>query len=704
MKKQFHRKTLNKAVLSLLLCLSVTVTACGVGGDKGSGQTQEEQIESQAAASAGQSDGTQNAEQAADQSTEAQKVSEKDDYYQAVNGALIDSWEIEPDKSSKSWFGILNDQVEERMAELIKSVSEETDLEQGSDESNIRALYLTGLDQTGRNEGGFGESLSAFFDQVDAAESIDQLMRVSMQFCRDYGIYSLFGISIGSDYEDSSVKTLVANAGDPGLSKEIWFSEDEANQKAVSLFEELLRKLCVIQGYSETEAEEVTDNTVQIMKSLAEKSLSQSEFYDPEKTYNVYTVSELEELFGGKISSEMIQEIYGVNGEDPVIVSEVELARQMASFLTEENLPMLKGYVKLCAHRDLGAYMDMDSYDALNTYNMEASGMEESRPFEEVLISDVQGLLGFQCGRMYCEQNYSEETTAEVKEIISQVISVFHQRIDELDWMSDATKAEAKNKLGKIDVRVGHPDDWPQDKYELNLKAPEDGGLYIDNFLMMAKVATDYNFATIDEPVDKSLWPDTPQTVNAYYDPQSNSINILAGILQAPFYDPDASVEENLGGIGTVIGHEITHAFDTNGALFDEKGNLRDWWTAQDKEQFQALADQVISYYDGMDIEGKKINGEQTVTENIADLGGVSCITEIADSQGYDLKKVYEAYANIWASKEREEYLSRQVAIDIHSPAQIRVNAVLSAQQEFRDLYDIEEGDGMYQEEMPGIW
>lgn len=153
-----------------------------------------------------------------------------------------------------------------------------------------------------------------------------------------------------------------------------------------------------------------------------------------------------------------------------------------------------------------------------------------------------------------------------------------------------------------------------------------------------------------------------------------------------------------------MIGHEITHAFDTNGALFDEKGNLRDWWTAQDKEQFQALADQVISYYDGMDIEGKKINGEQTVTENIADLGGVSCITEIADSQGYDLKKVYEAYANIWASKEREEYLSRQVAIDIHSPAQIRVNAVLSAQQEFRDLYDIEEGDGMYQEEMPGIW
>lgn len=153
-----------------------------------------------------------------------------------------------------------------------------------------------------------------------------------------------------------------------------------------------------------------------------------------------------------------------------------------------------------------------------------------------------------------------------------------------------------------------------------------------------------------------------------------------------------------------MIGHEITHAFDTSGAQFDENGNLRDWWTAEDKEKFRALADEVISYYDGMEVDGKSVSGEQTVTENIADLGGVSCITEIAESEGYDLKKIYEAYANIWASKEREEYLAMLMAVDVHSPSKIRVNAVLSAQQEFRDLYDIEEGDGMYQEKMPEIW
>ena len=440
------------------------------------------------------------------------------------------------------------------------------------------------------------------------------------------------------------------------------------------------------------------------MKTLAKKALAQSELYDPEKTYNVCTVSELENLFSGNISAEMIEEIYGVNGDDRVIVSELEKTKLMGSLLTEDNLPLLKEYVKLCAQKDLCSYMDMDSWNAAAEYDLAASGMEESRPFEEMLITDIQGLLGFECGRIYCENYYSEETTEDVGRIIEQVIETFNRRIDALDWMSDATKKEAKNKLAELDVRVGHPDSWPQDRYELILEAPEDGGLYIDNYLRAAKAASDYSFETKDEPADRSLWPDTPQTVNAYYDSQNNSINILAGILQAPFYDPDASAEENLGGIGTVIGHEITHAFDTSGAQFDENGNLRDWWTAEDKEKFRALADEVISYYDGMEVDGKSVSGEQTVTENIADLGGVSCITEIAESEGYDLKKIYEAYANIWASKEREEYLAMLMAVDVHSPSKIRVNAVLSAQQEFRDLYDIEEGDGMYQEKMPEIW
>ena len=629
---------------------------------------------------------------------------ERSNYYQAVNGELLESWEIEPDESVKNWFSILQDRVDERIAELIRAAAEEEGLPKGSDESNVRALYLTGMDKDSRNEGGFGETVSAFFARVDGADSVEELVRACMKFNRNYGLYSIFGMYVGADYEDSSVKILGVDAGDTGLNKEIWFSEDESNQKMVSEYEALLRKFGEIEGYSQEDARKAAEDTVNLMRSLAENSLSQSELYDPEKTYHVYQVSDLEALFSGNISSEMVEEVYGVQGEDPVIVSEVEKVEQMGAFLTEDHLPTLKSYVKLCAHKDLSSYMDMDTYQAVTDYSMAVSGTEESRPFEELLMEEIQGLLGFQCGRMYCQNDYPEETTEEVTQIISQVIDTFRGRIDGLDWMSEATKEEAKNKLAKMEVRVGHPDIWPQDRYELVLDAPGEGGLYIENYMKAARAGSDYSFATRDEPVDRTLWPDTPQTVNAYYDPQSNSINILAGILQEPIYQPDASPEVNLGGIGTVIGHEITHAFDTSGALFDEDGNLRDWWTAEDKEKFRSLAQEVISYYDGMEVNGRAVNGEQTVTENIADLGGVSCVTEIAAAEGYDLKKVYESYANIWASKEREEYSAMLIAIDVHSPAKIRVNAVLSAQPEFRELYGVEEGDGMYQENMPKIW
>ena len=687
--KQYHSyQRMAAAVLSLIILLSILITGCN-GKSSPDGQTES---------------GAETSAVSQTEPSQSTVVSEKDDYYEAVNGELIDSWEIEPDESMKNWFSILQDRVNERIAEIIRETSEKDDLLKGSDESNVRALYLTGMDEDSRNAGGFGETVSAFLTQVDEAGSVEELTRICMEFCRNYGLYSIFGMSVGADYEDSSVKTLSVDAGDTGLSKEIWFSEDETNQAAVSAFEELLRKLGEIEGYSQDEARKAAEDTVNLMRSLAEKSLSQSELYDPEKTYNVYTVSQLEELFSGNISSEMVAEIFGVGLEEPVIVTEIEKTKLLGTFLTEENLPVLKEYVKLCAHKDLGSYIDMESNQAVLEYNMTVSGTEESSPFEERLMDQIQGLLGFECGKMYCQQYYPEETTADVTRMIDQVKETFRRRIDGLEWMSEATKEEAKNKLDKLNVRVGHPDTWPQDRYELVLDAPEDGGIYIENYLKAAKASVDYDFATKDEPTDRTLWPDTPQTVNAYYDSQTNSITILAGILQDPFYNPEASPEENLGGIGTVIGHEITHAFDTSGSQFDENGNLRDWWTAEDKERFQELAGNVISYYDGMEVNGRTVNGQQTVTENIADLGGVSCVTEIAGSEGYDLKKVYESYANIWASKEREEYSAMLIAIDTHSPAKIRINAVLSAQPEFRSLYGIEEGDGMYQESMPNIW
>ena len=371
-------------------------------------------------------------------------------------------------------------------------------------------------------------------------------------------------------------------------------------------------------------------------------------------------MADLPALLGGHVTVEQIAQLYGVQPEDTVIISLVDLVEAVAGLLTEENLPALKDYVKLCAHKNFADIMDMDSYAALMTYLRASTGAEEDTPFEEYLMSLLQAVMGFSIGRLYCQQYLTEEDRQNVTDIVHQVTEVYDARLAEADWLSEETRAQARTKLKALDAQVGWPETWPQDRYEVILRTPDEGGVMIDNYMEMARVARDYKFATSDEPVDKTLWPDNPQTVNAYYNPSTNGIYLLGGILQAPFYDPDASPEENLGGIGVVIAHEITHAFDTSGV--------------------------------------------QTVTENIADLGAVACITEIAQKNGYDLDKVYRAYANLWANKSRPEYLAYQLATDVHSPGEVRVNAVLAAQPAFRELYGVVEGDGMYHEAMPAIW
>ena len=682
----------NKQLAAVLLAAGLAFSSLGCGAGSGT--------ESRAAGET--SSVAEGPETTAPEDSSA--VSTKDDYFEAINGSLLAGWEIDPDQSSVSWFSQMEDENRERMTSIIRTAADNEGSEKGSDENNIRAFYLTGMDREGREEGGHGKILSAFFEEVDEAENIDELIRACLKFNRNYGLFSIVGLGSGADFADSNRKILMLDAGDTGISREIWFSEDEVNQNRASYFKEAMKELCIADGYSEERADEAAEAVSEIMKTLAENSLSLEESNDMEKIYNLYTISQLEELFSGVISADLLQEIYSVEPDEEVLVGDVRLTKTMASLLTDQNLPDLKEYVKLCARKDTAGYGNMESYNALAEYNRKSSGLEESQPFEEALFDTVQSTLGFQCGRLYCEQYFQEETIEDVNAIVNQVIEVFNRRISGLEWMSEETKAGAQNKLAAMTVRIGHPTQWPQDRYEMILYAPEEGGIYIDNALRIMEANTNYAFETRNDPVDKTLWPDTPQTINAYYNPQDNSINLLAGILRPPFYDPEASIEENLGGIGTVIGHEITHAFDTLGSQFDEQGNLRNWWTTEDQESFQALAGEVAAYYDTMEIDGRQVNGSQTVSENIADLGGVACITQIAQEQGYDLEKVYESYANIWAFKYREEFLANQIATDVHSPAKIRVNAVLSAQQAFRDLYGIQEGDGMYQEMMPGIW
>lgn len=320
----------------------------------------------------------------------------------------------------------------------------------------------------------------------------------------------------------------------------------------------------------------------------------------------------------------------------------------------------------------------------------------------------TQSMFGFEFGRLYAEQCFSGQDKENVTAMIRQILAAYKKRILALDWMGDETKANAVKKLDSMTLKVGYPDHFTDVHATARITPPEQGGTLIGNVLALMRAETAFDLEEGKKPVDKEKWAMTPQTVNAYYNPSGNEIVFPAGILQEPFYSPEADLATDMGGIGMVIAHEISHAFDSSGAMYDEKGNYKMWWTEEDLENFRALAGKVADYYDGQEgFEGRFVNGEQTLGENIADLGSLSCVTSIVGDDTDGLRALFTRFATIWASKYMDEAMIRRLNTDVHSPAKVRVNAVLRNTDAFYLAYpQLREGDKMYlaPEQRVGIW
>jgi len=315
--------------------------------------------------------------------------------------------------------------------------------------------------------------------------------------------------------------------------------------------------------------------------------------------------------------------------------------------------------------------------------------------------------MGMAVGKIYAERYVPEKTKKDVENITKEIIETYKKRINNLDWMSESTKKNATDKLDKLDVKIGYPENW-DDYSKLNIKSYEEGSSLFENIMTLRISAYDEMFSKINQPVDKKKDSFTPQTVNAYYSANENSIVIPGGIIQGHFYDPNATKEVNLGGIGAIIGHEISHAFDNTGSQYDSNGNLNNWWSEKDYEQFTEKAQKIADFYSQVEaLPGEKINGNLTVGENIADIGGVSCILDILNTMDKpDYKAFFESYATTWRQITTKEYAEYSLRLDVHSPNKFRVNTVLPQFQKFYDTYGITEKDGMYvkPEDRLSIW
>ena len=628
----------------------------------------------------------------------------KDDFYESVNYDQLSSWVISADESSISHFTKMIDTNYERLNGLIKqAVSSNPVKETDKDEYNIKALYETAADWEKRNKSGFGD-LQSYLDKIDGAATIYDLLKINMEMNRTYGITPIFSISVGPDLINAKKYSYYLGVNF-ALSRENWTSENDLFR---SSFTEFLKNLWILNGTQPQEAEQIVSEVTNMMLEIAKMALTISESSNPDKIYNPFPMSDIPAKLNNSIILDDLLQYYEAGAGDTVIITDTGALNKLAEYLTEKNLPLLKNYIKSLIYIQSSNVVGLESYKAYLVYSAQISGSTEIKSVEKSINEQLQNELFFELGRMYAAKYVSEEIKTNIRNMIIEIQNIYRQRLNNLSWMSAETKAAAQNKLDKMKVIVGYDETgvWPQDLYEFYYTPKNENGIFINNILSAKKANTDYSFKSKNEPVRNDILVEGPQTVNAFYSPSNNSIMILAGILQSPIYSIDASPEENAGGIGTIIAHEITHAFDNNGAKYDADGNFANWWQESDFQKFNELTKKAVAYYNTYEIKGYPINGTLTLSENIADLGAVSCITEYALKKGYDLSKVYTAYGKIWATKKTDASEISAILNDTHSPAKIRVNAVLSAMDKFYEIFDIQIGNGMYKapEERPSIW
>lgn len=613
----------------------------------------------------------------------------KDDFYAAVNKEWLATAAIPAGSSMTGTLYEVMDSTDRQVARLIEEIAA-SDPEKGSPEEKIKNLYENILDWDARNEAGIAP-IQPWLDAIDGAEELEVLMAVSSDLLNQAGV-GLAYFNTTQNVEDSSEKVLAFGSLSSSLTKDFY-----AMEGVEEVFSAYVNTLFQLGGASEEEAAAMTEAYVAMDKDLAGARMSQEDMADVSKIFNFLDAQEVRDLFAN-VDLESVLDAEGLHDEDRYVVSDVGLLEKSAEYFTEEHLEDLKLYLRLSVLSNFGGLLNREFSDAAEAYNAALLGVEGSLSDEENAALEVQQYLADYLGQVYVEKYFSAGAKADVEAMIDEILDVYAQRIEKLDWMSETTKAKAVEKLEAITVNVGYPDEWGDLYDDVDILSAEEGGSYFENILAMTEATLADMAATQDDPVDRGQWLMSAYTVNAYYSPQDNSINFPAGILQSPLYDVEADRTENLGGIGYVIAHEISHAFDNNGALFDAQGNQSDWWTEADYAAFQELCQKVVAFYDGVEAApGIACNGTLTLSENVADLGALACITEIeSQEEEPDYETLYRTAARTWrgtASRETRAYLAMA---DVHAPDKLRGNRALQSLDEFYDAFDIQPGDGMY--------
>ncbi len=632
-------------------------------------------------------------------------------FYQYATGGWQTANPIPDEHARYGTFDLLRENNQLQIQELIQDLGSENH-SYGSNAQKVGDMYAMGIDSVKLNSDGASPIIPQL-EEIAAIDSKDEFIH-AMSNVSKFAASPFFSFGVGPDRVNSSMN--IAHIYQSGIGmgdRDYYLLKDEHSEMLRNEYLKLMETQFQNAGYAEEDAKKAAANVMRIETELAESHITREMRRMPELNYHKMAVAELD----SKVASfdwNLYLELMGAEGLDSINVSQIEPVKTSIAIIEKESVGALKDYLSWKVINSAASYLSDDFVNAnFEFYGKTLSGSKELRPRWRRTIDVVNGAMGEAVGQLYVEKYFPAEAKDRMLTLVDNLKSALSERIDMLEWMSDETKEKAQEKLGTFIVKIGYPDKW-EDYSKLEIKDDS----YWQNRLRAAEFSYNDMISELGEPVDRTKWYMPPQTVNAYYNPSSNEICFPAGILQPPFFYMNGDDAINYGGIGVVIGHEMTHGFDDQGRKFDKEGNLTDWWTADDASRFDERAKVLVDYFDNIVVHDTvRANGTFTLGENIADHGGLQvayhAFQKTNQSQSDEMidgftpaQRFFLSYANLWAGNVRDAEILRLTRIDPHSLGKWRVDGALPHIDAWYEAFSIDSSAPMYlaKEERASIW
>lgn len=626
-----------------------------------------------------------------------------DDFYHYAAGGWLKSHPLDAEHAENGAFTDLQELNQQRIKDIILEYASKPQ-QQGSLGQKIGSLYNLMMDSVRLNREGWAP-IKPTLDKIAAIKNRKEYQLVCAQLDRNGENTMMFGIGVGADQKDAEWNLVGIGQGGLGLGeRDYYISDDAQNKRVLEAYKQYLKKLFMLTGADEATAQKRMEAVIAIETRIAKVSYDQVKLRDIDANYHKMSYNQLVNDFPG-IDWGNVFLASGFPAFDAVDVGQPEPIHEVEKILADTPLDDLKTYAEAKIITGATSQLSDEFRKTAFALSQVMTGVKQDRPRWKRAVSLVSGTLGEAIGKLYVDKYFPASSKERMLELVHNLQTALGQRIDEATWMSAPTKAQAKDKLANFIIKIGYPDKW---KDYSGLQVNDSLSLY-ENLQKIARWATDDEIAKhVNKKVDKSEWGMTPQTINAYYNPTTNEICFPAAILQPPFFDPTADDAANYGAIGGVIGHEMSHGFDDQGAQFDKYGNQHNWWTAQDKKNFDARTKVLADWFSSFEVlPGVKVNGKQTLGENIGDNGGLNIAFRALQNamkknplpvkDGFTPEqRFFLAWGRVWASNMTDEIVKYLLTVDVHSPNYARVNGALPMIDAWYTAFNVKKGNKMF--------